>query len=187
MSCPPKHSNPNTSMCLSVSVLVLWTQFDSCTCRAADASLRVHLQFMTRLTHTNTPVVIPTLHLWFYLPIITSCHSLFHFVFVLICHQRVFLLIPSFLPALSSFSSYSNFYFSFLHCASCVVQQFLPVSSSCQWVTPFLPPLGKKYLINLSNFICVANLISTVSRGHWQDFLWSSATLQCFYHDRTVQ
>lgn len=74
------HKYRNTNMGVYVSLLVLWTQFDSCTCRDLYTSLWVHLKFMILHVH-HSNVVIPAAYLWLYLPIITYafCLIFFHF------------------------------------------------------------------------------------------------------------
>ncbi len=124
------------SMCFSLSVLVLWTQFDSCTCWALDASLWVHSKFMTWRTHTcgnphslslilssHNHLRLLSLILSYFL--VSICHqtrlpfysfSLTHIPFLLLLVYLSFVFlgcanhqsVPSFLPILSE----SHFFFS---------------------------------------------------------------------------
>lgn len=128
------------SVCLHLSVLVLWTLFDLCTCWALDSSSWVHRKFMTLHMHTCDNRSLSA---------ILSCH---HHLRLLSLILLLFLVTMTGLPsnsfsaahtlAPSVFFSFccSVFFFVLLHSASHVVtQQLLPcLSSNSQWVTPFL-------------------------------------------------
>lgn len=112
-----RYRNTNISMCLTESVLVLWTQFDSCTCCGTDASLWVHLEFMTLHIHTHlwqSPQFIYDSHHHLRLVSLTVSLSV-----VPICHQTSLPFYSrSFSHSFLSLSFTLTFSFVFLYCAN---------------------------------------------------------------------